>query len=237
MKRMLPVCFALLFVVTLSACGTSSNSAADDTEQSAGVEDASPIYSAEPDSSANDDTRSLASIETNPVLQLIDQRNSTPREEFTGKEIDEDLLQLLGWAATGKNRDGTGFVVPRAMGAEPYVSLNLVQESGVRRCLWEDNSFETILTEDIRSQVAMIDIEGAYAYWVYVIDLDLVPMGNTDWGYHTIGAMSEHQYLVAEEFDVQARYMAAVDAEAVIALLGFNAEEKLPAGVMVMAHK
>ncbi|MCD7948584.1 MAG: hypothetical protein LUG13_09955 [Oscillospiraceae bacterium] len=225
----------------MSACTTSSNNGTSDVQQSTTVFDESSVSltPGEPDDeglSAND-TGSLESIATNPVLQALEQRNSAPREEFTGKEIDEDLLQLLGWAATGKNRDGTGFVVPLAMGSEPYVSLYLVQESGVRKFLWEDNSFETIMEEDIRSQVAMIDVEGAYAYWIYVIDLDQVPMGNTNWGYHTIGSMSEHQYLVAEEYDVQARYMAAVNAESVIELLGFDAEEKLPAGVMVMAHK
>jgi len=67
------------------------------------------------------------------LIRAFERRSSAVRSGFTGNEVSEDALQLLGWAATGKNRDGTGFVVPLAMGAEPYITLYLAQEGGIRR--------------------------------------------------------------------------------------------------------
>ncbi|MGL4209050.1 MAG: nitroreductase family protein [Candidatus Adiutrix sp.] len=177
----------------------------------------------------------LVATSDSELLQAIERRNSASRGSFTGKEISEDALQLLGWAATGKNRDGTGFVIPLAMGAEPYVSLYLVQESGVRRFLWESNSFENVIDDNILNQIS--SDQKASAVFIYIIEKDKVPSGNMNWAWHTIGAMSEHQYLVADEFDIQARFMASIDADKVITLLGFDASKSLPAGVMVMAQK
>ena len=168
-----------------------------------------------------------------PLIQAFERRNSAARGGFTGNEISEDALQLLGWAATGKNRDGTGFVVPLAMGAEPYITLYLAQESGVRRFSWETNSFENVSDSNILSNVN--GGQNASAVWIYVIDVDDVPRGNMDWAWHAIGAMSEHQYLLADELDIQARFMASINADEVTALLVLDAH--IPAGVMVMAQK
>jgi hypothetical protein len=153
------------------------------------------------------------------------------------------VLIQLAWSASGKNRSGAGFVVPLAMGSEPYISLYVALPNGVRKYAWESNSFEKVSDDDVRTQVLpalpMLGDLGnrVYAIWIYVIDLDKVPTGNTNWAWHTIGSMSEHQYLVAEEFDVQARFMAAVNVERVINALGLEAETKLPAGVMLTSHK
>ncbi|MCL2003466.1 MAG: hypothetical protein FWG72_05615 [Oscillospiraceae bacterium] len=169
------------------------------------------------------------------LLQAFERRNSAARGGFTGNEISEDALQLLGWAATGKNRDGTGFVVPLAMGAEPYVSLYLAQESGVGKFSWRSNSFEYVTDRDILGKVS--GGQNASAVWIYVIDADNVPRGNMDWAWHAIGAMSEHQYLLADELDIQARFMASINADETAALLGLDASKNLPAGVMAMAQK
>ena len=169
------------------------------------------------------------------LLQAIERRNSARRGDFTGNDISEDALQLLGWAATGKNRDGTGFVIPLAMGAEPYVSLYLAQESGVRRFSWESNDFANVIDSNILGKVS--GGQNASAVWIFVIDIDNVPSGNMGWAWHTIGAMSEHQYLVADELDIQARFMASINADEVAALLGLDTSKNLPAGVMLMAQK
>ena len=169
------------------------------------------------------------------VLQAIERRNSASRGSFTGNDISEDALQLLGWAATGKNRDGTGFVIPLAMGAEPYVSLYLAQQSGVRRFNWENNGFENVSNDDIRGRIN--SGQNASAIWIYVIDIDKIPSGSIEWGWHAIGAMSEHQYLLADELDIQMRFMASISADEVVALLGLDANKQIPAGVMAMAQK
>ncbi|HBU12820.1 MAG TPA: hypothetical protein DEB31_08905 [Clostridiales bacterium] len=170
-----------------------------------------------------------------PLLQAIERRNSTARGSFTGGEISEDALQLLGWAATGKNREGTGFVVPLAMGSEPYVSLYLADASGVRRFSWESNEFVSVSGNDIRNSINQG--QNASAAWIYVIDKDNVPRGNLDFAWHTIGTMSEHQYLLADELNIQTRFMADIDAGEVAALLGLDVNTNIPAGVMIMAQK
>ncbi len=169
------------------------------------------------------------------LLQAIERRNSTSRGSFTGNEISDEALQLLGWAATGKNREGTGFVVPLAMGATPYVSLYLADEDGVRRFSWESNSFESVLEDDIRDTVN--GGQNASAVWIYVIDKTNVPNGSMNFAWHTVGAMSEHQYLLADELNIQARFMGDIKADEVAELLGLDASKNIPAGVMVMAQK
>ena len=169
------------------------------------------------------------------VLRAIERRNSAARGTFTGNEIDDDALQVLGWAATGKNRDGTGFVIPLAMGAEPYVSLYLAQKNGVRRFSWEINGFVNVIDDDIRDKIN--SGQNASAIWIYVADIDNVPKSNMEWAWHAVGAMSEHQYLVADEFDIQARFMASVDSEKTAALLGLDVSKHIPVGVMAMARK
>jgi len=191
-----------------------------------------------PGARENLQSNALMAASDSGLLQAIERRNSTSRGDFTGKAISEDALQLLGWAATGKNREGTGFVVPLAMGSAPYVSLYVAQENGVRRFAWESNNFEHIIDGDIRGQITMMNAgKNASAVWIYVIEKDKVPRGIMDWAWHAVGAMSEHQYLVADEFDIQARFMAGVNAGEVIKLLELDASKSLPAGVMIMAQK
>jgi hypothetical protein len=92
-----------------------------------------------------------------------------------------------------------------------------------------------VIGDDIRGKVS--GGQNASAVWIFVIDIDKVPRGNMDWAWHAIGAMSEHQYLLADELDIQARYMASINAGEVAALLGLDTSKNLPAGVMVMAQK
>ncbi|MDR1735977.1 MAG: hypothetical protein LBR85_03805 [Oscillospiraceae bacterium] len=183
----------------------------------------------------NLNSNELMAISDSALLQALERRNSTARGSFTGNEISEDALQLLGWAATGKNREGTGFVVPLAMGTTPYVSLYLADAHGVRRFSWESNSFESVLEDDIRDTVN--GGQNASAVWIYVIEKANVPNGSMDFAWHTIGAMSEHQYLLADELNIQTRFMGDVKADEVAVLLGLDASKNIPAGVMVMAQK
>lgn len=172
------------------------------------------------------------------LLRVIERRNSNPRGEFTGKEISEDALHLLAWAATGRNRGGTGFTVPLARGVDPFVALYLADANGVRRYAWQTNSFENVISDDIRDQTIIMNMgQGASAIWIYVIEKNNVPMDRMDFAWHAIGAMSQHHYLVAEALDIQTRYFAGVNAQAVTELLQLDAENQLVAGAMIMAQR
>ncbi|MDR2598863.1 MAG: nitroreductase family protein [Oscillospiraceae bacterium] len=222
-KKLLPILLAISLLLAAIGWGVSINLYMTSTPR------------LNPDALENLKNNPLWTTSDSGLLQAIERRNSTSRGDFTGNEINEDALQLLGWAATGKNRDGTGFVIPLAMGVEPYVSLYLAQESGVRRFYWESNSFEDVSDDDIRSKIN--SGQNASAIWIYVIDVDKVPRGSMEWAWHAIGAMSEHQYLVADELDIQARFMASINADEVAALLGLDADKHIPASVMAMAQK
>jgi hypothetical protein len=177
----------------------------------------------------------LTAATDSTLLDTLERRNSTSRGGFTGKPISADALQLLGWAATGKNREGSGFVVPLAMGAQPYVTLYLADENGVGKFDWKTNDFETVLDDDIRDTIN--GGQNAVAVWIYVIDKDKVPSGNMSWAWHAVGAISEHQYLLADTLNIQARFMGDIKSDEVAALLGLDVNNNLPAGVMVMAQK
>jgi hypothetical protein len=183
----------------------------------------------------NLNSNELMATSDSMLLRALERRNSTARGGFTGNEISDEALQLLGWSATGKNREGTGFVVPLAMGAEPYVSLYLADVDGVHRFSWESNSFESILEDDIRDKVN--GGQNASAVWIYVIDKEKVPSENMDFAWHTVGAMSEHQYLLADELNIQTRFMGGIDTDEVAALLGLDVNKSMSAGVMTMAQK
>lgn len=182
----------------------------------------------------------LMSPENSELLNLIERRHSTPRGEFTGAEISDDALQLLGWAATGKNRDGSGFVVPLAMGAEPYVTVYLAQSDGVSRFSWESNDFERVIDDDIRTEIQSSTTgvgEAASAIWIYVIETDSIPQNNIYWAWQAIGAMSQQQYLLADALDVQTRFIGNFNDSAVVELLGLNSSTSVPAALMIMAGR
>ena len=173
------------------------------------------------------------------LLQFIERRHSTPRGDFTGNAISEDAMQLLGWVATGQNREGTGFVVPIARGFAPYITLYLAQESGVRRFSWESNEFEHVSYDDIRNQIqSTVTSVGdrAYAIWIYVIETDRMAMDNIYWAWHSIGAMSQHQSLMADALDIQTRFIGGFNDDATAELLGLGAN-RLPANLILMAQR
>lgn len=169
------------------------------------------------------------------LVKGIERRRSVPRGKFTGKKIDNEELVLLGWSATGKNREGTGFVVPLAKGAEPYISLYLVQKEGVRQFDWKTNQIRRISDNDIRDQVN--SGQEATATWVYVIDKKKIPDKNMNYAWHTIGAMSEHQYLVADELNIDTRFMSSINSKKVAKSLNLDINENEPVSVMLMAKK
>lgn len=180
-------------------------------------------------------SNNLMATSDSELLEAFERRNSASRDSFTGNEISESALQLLGWAATGKNREGTGFVVPLAMGVDPYVTLYLADENGVRRFSWESNTLETVNENNILDDVS--GGQNASAVWIYVINKDQVPDGNMNFAWHTIGSMSEHQYLLADELNIQARFMGDINSDEVATLLGLDGSEHIPSGVMAMAQR
>jgi nitroreductase len=117
--------------------------------------------------------------------------------------------------------------------------LYLAQESGVRRFSWESNDFEHVSYDDIRNQIQSTTTsvgDRASAIWIYVIETDQMAMDNIYWAWHSIGAMSQHQYLMADALDIQTRFIGGFNNEATAELLGLGAN-RLPANLMLMAQR
>jgi hypothetical protein len=171
------------------------------------------------------------------VLQAIERRNSVIGSELTGKKLAEEKVKVLAWAATGKNRNGTGFVVPLAMGVDPYVSIFVVDEKNGRKFNWQTNELEEVAMGDMRAKlVTQSFAKTAPQIMIFVIEQDKLPGGNLNWGYVAVGAMSEHVYLLADELNVQTRYLASISEQGVRENLKLG-EGQLPVGAMVLAEK
>ena len=172
-----------------------------------------------------------------PIVQALERRNSTTGGNFTNKTPDDDTLVALAWAATGKNRDGTGFVIPLAMGADPYVSVYTATGAGVAKFDWRTNTFTTITPDDVRNSiVTQAFAKQVPAMMLFVIDTSLVPSQNTDWGYIAVGAMTQDVYLLADEINVQTRFVASIDRPQVTSLLKLTADQ-VPVGAILLAAK
>ncbi|MDR1387093.1 MAG: nitroreductase family protein [Propionibacteriaceae bacterium] len=185
-----------------------------------------------------------ARLELNPVFQdsdsaiiaAIERRNSTLAGDFTDRPVAEDVQAALGWAATGKNRDGTGFVVPLAMGAEPYVSVYLATSTGVSRFDWKTNELVVVSADDVRSVLVTPGYaKQAPCLMLFVIDQDSAP-GGADNGYIAVGAMTQNVYLLADELNVQTRFIASIDHDQFRDQLRLSSTQ-IPAGAIVMAAK
>ncbi|MDR1394103.1 MAG: nitroreductase family protein [Bifidobacteriaceae bacterium] len=188
------------------------------------------------------DTR--AELELKPVLtdtesaiiEALERRNSALAGDFTDKPVTDPAQLALAWAATGLNRGGSGFVVPLAMHAEPYVSVYLATAAGVSRYDWATNKLVSLTEADVRSNlVTQGYAKQAPCLMLLVIDQDKVK-GNTNNGYIAVGAMTQNVYLLADELNIQARYVESIEADQWRDPLNLTASQ-IPVGGIVLATK
>jgi hypothetical protein len=170
------------------------------------------------------------------IIEALERRNSTLGEDFTDKPLSVDVQSALAWAATGKNRGGTGFVVPLAMHSEPYVSVYLATDQGVARFDWETNQLAEIADADVRQELVTQGFaKQAPCLMLFVIDQDQVK-GNEGNGYIAVGAMTQNVYLLADDLNIQARYVESIDHDQFRDKLGLSSSQ-VPVGAIVLAAK
>jgi hypothetical protein len=170
------------------------------------------------------------------VMTALERRHSVASNELAGRKLEAEKITALAWAATGKNRAGSGFVVPMAMGADPYVSIYVADDGGVSRFDWSTNKLVPVATGDVRaSLVTQGFAQAAPQLMIFVIEKALLPSANLDFGYTAVGAMSQNVYLLAEELGVQTRYLASINAAQITQKLQLGSDQ-LPVGAMVLAE-
>jgi hypothetical protein len=172
-----------------------------------------------------------------PIGQALERRHSGGQDDFGGAAPDQATEQALAWAATGKNREGTGFVVPLAMHAEPYVSVYLADAVGSRQFSWRTNEFTTVSEGDARAEfVTQGFAKKAPLLMILVMDTSKIPGGEEAFGHMAVGAMTQNVYLLADEAGVEARYVASIDAEAITRVLTLD-KTQVPVGAIVLAQR
>lgn len=86
------------------------------------------------------------------LMQALQDRHSS--REFSDKQISDEVLSTVLWAACGVNRPNEGkLTVPSAMNAQD-IQLYVVRKEGTYLYKAEDNSLQKVSGKDLRSAVA-----------------------------------------------------------------------------------
>ncbi len=86
------------------------------------------------------------------LMQALQNRHSS--REFSDKQISDEVLSTVLWAACGVNRPSEGkLTVPSAMNAQD-IQVYVVRKEGTYLYKAEDNSLQKVSGKDLRSAVA-----------------------------------------------------------------------------------
>ncbi len=172
------------------------------------------------------------------VFKAIYRRGSTKMADFSADAPSEQELRLLGWAATGRNRDGkSGFTVPLAMGVDPYVNVYLLDSNSVQQFDIAKNNWVKIAGTDKRAQVVKMEAAGKVpALMIFVGVPSNLPVMIPDSNYLHVatGAMAQNVYLLASELGVQTRYISSIDADGIRQVLALD-KEAVPIAAVLLA--
>lgn len=163
------------------------------------------------------------------VLEAIDMRSSAGQGDFPkGKLSPEDLGTLL-WAATGRNRDGSKWTVPMAMGRPPYTKVYVTDREGVYLYDWENHALEVISRDaKVHASLPVQAFAKAAPVGMFMVP-DMGQLSSNsygeEWGVLLAGAMSQNVYLAAEALGVGARLVYSIERERAREAFGLSGED------------
>ena len=170
-----------------------------------------------------------------PVLEAIDHRASAVGDSFPSGDVSNQELATLLWAASGRNRQDKGWVVPTAMGKAPYAVIYVIGKKGVFRYNGKEHTLSQISDKDIRQSISPQNFVSSVPYsLVFVIDGVGVNVP-ADVGSTLVGAMSQNIYLASQALNIGVRYMTSMKADVVRKELDLN-ETELPLAIMSFGH-
>ena len=140
------------------------------------------------------------------VLEAISNRRSS--KTFARRDVELKELSTILWAATGKTGADRGWAVPMAMGADPYVSVYVLNKDGCYLYSWEKHVLSFV------SDKKMLTKAGTQAYvGTAPIILVFATKGAgpriENWAEIAVGAMSQNVYLSAEALGMKTRFVAS----------------------------
>lgn len=176
------------------------------------------------------------------IFDMLENRSSAPGGSFpTGAILMEELSTLL-WSASGMNRSGRGWIVPMAMGREPYCKVYVTGEEGTFLYDWKTHSLIETSKKDARKDVGAQSF-AATAPYILIFTTDGKGLGGSrdvrraeDWAQVLVGAMTQDVYLAAEALGIGTRYMANLDADAVRSVCAL-AEKDVPVCIMPIGKR
>ena len=145
------------------------------------------------------------------VLEAIENRASSPSGQFPAGTVSDRELSTLLWAAGGRNRGGTGWTVPTAMGRDPYVSIYVASKTGMFLYNGKDHVLEQLSSGDARPKVSSQSFANSASHiLIFVIK---GKEGSQFYGQALVGAMTENVYLAAQGLNIGVRFMATMEQE------------------------
>jgi SagB-type dehydrogenase family enzyme len=155
-----------------------------------------------------------------PLMEALKDRQTT--REFSDKELSEQTLSDLLWAAYGFNREG-GRTVPSANNKQEFI-LYVVLKSGVYVYDAKENILIQKVKGDFRSQTGKQDfVSVAPLNLVYVVDLD---KNSAEGAAVDVGFLSQNVYLYCASAGLGTVVRGWFDKEEVKAALQLGEKEE-----------
>jgi nitroreductase len=176
------------------------------------------------------------------VLSALNSRASASQNSFPVNPISAQDLSTLLWTASGRNRDGNGWIVPVAQGKDPYCTVYVAKADGVFRYDGKNHKLTEISKENIIPGITSQAFAAkAPVVLIFVIDGEKTaaftdPVRRASFGYVLVGCMTEHVYLAADSLNIGVRYMATMNADFVRSKLGLPAADT-PVCILPMGHR
>jgi nitroreductase len=153
------------------------------------------------------------------IFNLLEKRASGSRGNFPDKEISQEELSAILWAASGLNRGGQGWTVPMAGGRPPYVKIYAATPGGAFLYDWKEHSLTEVTGDNVMSEITGDSFaQNAPCLLVFVTDtgnlgnMSALNAGNT-LAYIATGAMTQNVYLAADALGISGRYMISMKTD------------------------
>ena len=167
------------------------------------------------------------------IFTLLEKRASGTRTNFpTGAVSDSELATIL-WAATGRNRSGSGWTVPVGMGRPPHVKVYAVKNDGVFLYDGQKHALLEINPKNVKTEMTADDfVRNSSVILVFVADTAANKRAEMD--NILVGAMSQNVYLAADALGVKTRYLMTLNADGIRKELKLNKTD-VPLCIMPLA--
>jgi len=165
-----------------------------------------------------------------PLMQALKQRHTS--REFKSKQLPQQILSNLLWAAFGVNRPGSGGrTAPSAHDAQD-IDVYVVTAQGTYRYEARAHSLIGVRTGDLRALTGIQDfVKDAPVNLVYVADFSRFPRdSDADKIFYSAadaGHISENVYLYGASENLAVMVRAYIDKPALAKALGFNAQQRI----------